>query len=312
MAELTIYVIPPEYYGGAAPKKRALPKEESPGIAPPERARAKKFTPARLFVVVAAMLFVIVIAVATWYFTRELRAPAPPQAATPAPTETLAEPSPLAPAEPAVAPEASQSAPLATEPASQAVTALPAPPQLSADPDRDGLTEAEEVLYGTNSTMPDSDSDGYLDGHEVINLYNPTGIAPERLEDAGLALRYVGVDADFEALYPRPWRANPEEGGRRVVFQSPDGDAITLALIENVSAMPFDEWVAVQEDGKDLTAWIGNKQGRRAFLAGDSAIYVEAAENSVAVLRYIPVDESGPERYALTLKMMANSFIISK
>lgn len=310
MPDIVIYTIPSEYYGGAAPKKRAQPKEEAPGIALPKETKVRKITPARLFIIVAATLFVIVIAVATWYFTRELRAPTPPQAAPVAPAELpSAEPPLSAPAE-SPAPLLPPPAPLPAEPIPQAVIAPPAPPQLSADPDRDELTEAEEVLYGTNSTMPDSDSDGYLDGHEVVNLYNPAGIAPQRLEDAGLALRYIGTDAGLEVLYPRPWRANPEEGGRRIVFQSPDGDAITLALIANVSAMPFDEWVAVQEDGKDLTAWIGNKQGRKAFLAGDSAIYVEAAENSVAVLRYIPAGESGTERYDLTLKMMANSFSV--
>lgn len=43
------------------------------------------------------------------------------------------------------------------------------------DDDNDGLTNAQEVLYGTNPNKKDSDGDGYWDGEEVKNGYNPLG-----------------------------------------------------------------------------------------------------------------------------------------
>lgn len=43
------------------------------------------------------------------------------------------------------------------------------------DADNDGLTDEEEVLYGTDATNPDTDGDGYLDGEEVDSGYNPAG-----------------------------------------------------------------------------------------------------------------------------------------
>ena len=46
------------------------------------------------------------------------------------------------------------------------------------DPDSDGLTNAEEAIWGTNPNNPDTDGDGYRDGAEVIAHHNPTIPAP--------------------------------------------------------------------------------------------------------------------------------------
>ncbi|KKQ51708.1 MAG: hypothetical protein US70_C0014G0011 [Parcubacteria group bacterium GW2011_GWD2_38_11] len=46
------------------------------------------------------------------------------------------------------------------------------------DPDCDGLTNAEEQLYGTNASNGDSDNDGYSDGVEVKSGYDPMKPAP--------------------------------------------------------------------------------------------------------------------------------------
>jgi len=44
------------------------------------------------------------------------------------------------------------------------------------DSDFDGLSDYEEVrVYGTNPLNPDTDGDGYKDGDEVKNGYNPNG-----------------------------------------------------------------------------------------------------------------------------------------
>jgi hypothetical protein len=46
------------------------------------------------------------------------------------------------------------------------------------DPDQDGLTTAEERLYGTDPSNKDTDGDGYTDGVEVRGGYNPLKKAP--------------------------------------------------------------------------------------------------------------------------------------
>jgi hypothetical protein len=55
----------------------------------------------------------------------------------------------------------------------------------SIDPDCDGLTNAEEKLYGTDSTNADTDGDGYSDGVEVKSGYDPLKAAPGDKLDTG-------------------------------------------------------------------------------------------------------------------------------
>jgi len=43
------------------------------------------------------------------------------------------------------------------------------------DSDQDGLSDEEEIFYGTDKNNPDTDGDTYLDGDEVKNGYNPLG-----------------------------------------------------------------------------------------------------------------------------------------
>jgi hypothetical protein len=46
------------------------------------------------------------------------------------------------------------------------------------DLDGDGLSNADELLWGTDPTNPDTDGDGYTDGEEVATNHNPTVAGP--------------------------------------------------------------------------------------------------------------------------------------
>ena len=46
------------------------------------------------------------------------------------------------------------------------------------DPDNDGLTNAQEALWGTNPNNPDTDGDGFSDGKEVAACHNPLVPSP--------------------------------------------------------------------------------------------------------------------------------------
>jgi len=50
------------------------------------------------------------------------------------------------------------------------------------DSDSDGLPDSVEKIYNTNPTNPDTDSDGYKDGDEVKNGYNPLIAGSARLD----------------------------------------------------------------------------------------------------------------------------------
>ena len=60
-------------------------------------------------------------------------------------------------------------------PASGTVISYDGAAAAALDSDNDGLTDAEEKIYGTDPHNPDTDGDGYLDGAEVKAGYNPLG-----------------------------------------------------------------------------------------------------------------------------------------
>ncbi|MDP3997320.1 MAG: hypothetical protein Q8P73_02365 [bacterium] len=47
------------------------------------------------------------------------------------------------------------------------------------DDDNDGLSNADEVLWGTDPSNPDTDGDGFYDGEEVAANHNPTIAGPD-------------------------------------------------------------------------------------------------------------------------------------
>ena len=57
------------------------------------------------------------------------------------------------------------------------------------DEDEDGLTNAEEFLYGTDPENPDTDADGYVDGIELDNNFDP--LNPGSDEDDRLSNRPI-------------------------------------------------------------------------------------------------------------------------
>jgi hypothetical protein len=70
------------------------------------------------------------------------------------------------------------------------------------DPDLDGLTNAVERGYGTNPNKADTDGDGFNDGAEIKNGYNPTGAGklPNAKSLENDAQRIIGIRRIQSAL----------------------------------------------------------------------------------------------------------------
>jgi hypothetical protein len=85
--------------------------------------------------------------------------------------------------------------PKAFVPTAAAIATVTAP-----DSDKDGLSDAWENIIGTDSAKSDSDGDGYLDGTEVMNGFDPLNAKPVRVEkrievsDKDLRLKYYFGD----------------------------------------------------------------------------------------------------------------------
>lgn len=166
------------------------------------------------------------------------------------PNETPVEPPPTEP------PPAEVPPPVVPPPA--------APLPSSIDTDQDGLTDVEEVVYGTDQAQPDSDSDGYLDGDEVKNGYNPQGSG--RLVDSGLGKTYTSATAPlFTVVYPSAWSLERGgDGGDDVrLIASPD-EFLAIRLEPSNNQTLLDWYRIVAPDVAivpELSEFVGNHIG---------------------------------------------------
>ena len=61
------------------------------------------------------------------------------------------------------------------------------------DQDRDGLSDAKEAIYGTNATKFDTDDDGFSDGEEVRNGFDPTVPGQAKITDNEILMANLTV-----------------------------------------------------------------------------------------------------------------------
>jgi len=82
------------------------------------------------------------------------------------------------------------------------------------DSDNDGLTDDEEDnIWFTDPNNPDTDGDGYLDGDEVDNGYDPLIAGSARLEDRidiSNWQTYTNSEYKYEIKYPSTWTIKSE------------------------------------------------------------------------------------------------------
>lgn len=187
---------------------------------------------------------------------------------------------------------------------------FPLAPRPGRDSDADGLTDAEETLYGTDSTKPDSDGDGFLDGGEVFHLYNPAGIAPERLIDTGSVRAFTNSAFGYELYVPAGWVVQQRDD-RSVLFQTGTGEFFQVLVEDNPERQSVISWYLAQAPGvtarelqpfvvKSGADGIYSPDRLTAYIASNSHVFV-IAEN-IGTLTEL--------NYTRTFEMMLNSFRI--
>ena len=304
----TIYTIPEQFYGLAV--KAELPKVSAGTVVPasvasaprPPAAPVAPVLPAGphgkpskkwLLIPAAAVLLVLGMGTLVWWFLR----PEPrPQPALPSVTLPVPEPVP--------APEA-------------ATTTPEVPPQSNdkaADQDGDGLSNAEEQLYGTGPLNNDTDGDGYSDGLEVTNLYNPAGFKPTKLIEAGLVTPYASATAPFQVLYPTSWKIGPAptKAEGLEVADPETADSLAVVAEENPDKQLLLDWYLSRNPGvsagqvRQFTTKTGLEVLQGPESPGSLQAYVDLGDRNLYRLSYA----TGPEGllFRTTFAMFVHSF----
>ncbi len=233
-----------------SPEKSVLQK---PVLKPAANSKKGMF----LFIAVVVLLAVAAVV----YFVFFANKPAPIVPATPV-TPTTFIPSPIV--TPPIASTSTVSTNVATSTASStpivhgggALTLPRVTSVVAKDNDEDSLTNSEEEVFGTDPEVWDSDSDGYYDGQEAANLYNPKGIAPQKIIDSGLVKEYINPMYQYRFYYPASWRVDPVGDDLKDILVSADsGDYMEIRVFPKDETLSFANWFAATLPGENFTSF---------------------------------------------------------
>lgn len=199
------------------------------------------------------------------------------------------------------------------------VTALPpAPPPAPTlppdglDSDSDGLTDTEEVVYGANPRLPDSDGDGYLDGNEVFNLYSPIERAPTSFLKSTL-VKTASSTIGWQLLIPAAWQQDTSVSPAVTQWSAPSGERFVLTVEENPEKKTATDWYLAQHPGALETQLIqvsSNKYGVKITLSPDRMTGYVAWKDKILSIAYQLNDQSFVN-LRTTFGMMLNSLRLS-
>ena len=136
-----------------------------------------------------------------------------------------------------------------------------------ADTDLDGLSDYDEVkVYFTNPIKNDTDGDGYMDGIEVQNGYDPNGPGKLGTEERSATewKEYIDDRYNFKIKYPKGWYyAKYSEGTTVVSFD----EAASLADLSKESAKHKLHIVAEENtENLNIKEWIESYYGDISYL----------------------------------------------
>lgn len=266
------------------------PVPETQKITQPVPAPAKKGSGKTIVIVLLVVLILGGGAFAAWYFFFRSSESAPQvsqntEVVTPPVTEQIP-PSTLPQVEPPV-----ETPPVEVLTPTSSIVKERSLPIVSfltvVDSDNDKLTAPEEEIFQTDPETFDSDNDGYYDGQEVFNLYNPKGFAPMKIIDSGLVQEYVNPSFQYRIYFPVEWKATPidERDNKQVLFSSITGDYIEVKAYDKLVGESFPGWfgrVVGDQIYTDLTSgtnrfsvpFYRRKDGLVSYFETPTALYI--------------------------------------
>ncbi len=188
------------------------------------------------------------------------------------------------------------------------------------DTDSDGLTDAEERLFGTDIRNPDTDEDTFLDNNEVFHGYDPTKPSPASLADSQYANEYTySGKPSFHFLKLNPWSIEaptiiPEGSRGSLRLLTASGAEFRISILELGTGQTMGDWydASTWRDTygvyTQLHAFV-SKQGYVGRMTEDKRTAFLDNGDSVIVFEYDLKMERVVE-YAQVFQMMINSFLI--
>ncbi len=194
----------------------------------------------------------------------------------------------------------------------------------SRDTDLDGLTDVEETLYNTFPVRPDSDGDGHTDSVEVLNFYNPSGLAPASLIDSGVIKSFENEVFNYILFYPSSWRVDDSDvTKRRIRFLSQiPQEEIWLIVEENPEKLSIVDWYIAKDASVDINKiesftlksglrGVRSENGLEVYLIDPIKESITATEETTYVygVKYVPGAQV-ELNFRTTFEMMFKSLLI--
>jgi hypothetical protein len=150
------------------------------------------------------------------------------------------------------------------------------------DSDNDGLTDMEETILSSSTSTPDTDGDGYLDGSELGNLYNPAGEG--KITANSNIVLYENKTFSYDLFYPAIWQTSVNGGDDSLMFKTSDNQFVQIIVQPNVNKQTLDDWyieqlgvIAINEaDRMSGGNWQGIKSpdGLNIYLMNEKQSYI--------------------------------------
>ena len=182
------------------------------------------------------------------------------------------------------------------------------------DDDADSLSNSEEEVFGTDPEVYDTDSDGYYDGQEVANLYNPKGIAPQKIIDSGLVREYINPTFQYRFYYPTVWRVDAVLDDFKDILVSADsGDYIEIRVFPKDESTSFAAWFASTLPGESFSSFtpFQNRFQVPAYKRADNQVGFFETPKAIYSIVYF-YGEQEKNAFSHVMNVLLQSFRVSK
>ncbi|GEM_PF-1534777 len=154
-------------------------------------------------------------------------------------------------------------------------------PAATVDGDGDGLTDAEEPLFGTDPALLDTDGDTYADGREVTGGFDPALSSGALLAASPRLATFTSTKFGYAVRYPTAWLAKAvDQEEAEVILSGAEGEFIEVLIVDNPEQLTAEVWYAKQVPGLSptdvptlvagTTTWALSFDGLNAYLASGS------------------------------------------